>query len=108
VVVILGKKKAVVLYHMLVIIVCLLIILYVTFGVLPSICLVTLLSLPLTFKAIVVSKKNFDKIYELFPANAATIGLHSLIGLLLCTGFVLDKNFKKRRNEIKRNLSASK
>jgi 1,4-dihydroxy-2-naphthoate octaprenyltransferase len=92
-VVILGKKKAIGLYHVLLIIVYLLIVLYIMFGVLPFICLISLLSLPLAFKAIVVSKKNFDKVYELLPANAATIGLHSLIGLLFCTGFVLDKIF---------------
>ena len=55
--------------------------------------LIVFLSFPLAIKAYVVSKNNFDKIYELLPANACTIALHSLIGLLLCAGFVLDKVF---------------
>ena len=92
-VVILEKGHAVVLYHILLATVYLLIISLVIFKVLPIVCLIALLSLPLALKAFVVSRKNFDKIYELLPANASTIGLHSLIGLLLCSGFVLDKVF---------------
>jgi 1,4-dihydroxy-2-naphthoate octaprenyltransferase len=90
-VVILGKRNAVKLYHILLGIVYLLIILFVIFGILPVFCLIVFLSLPLTVKAFVVSKKNFNKIYELLPANASTIGLHSLIGLLLSISIVLDK-----------------
>lgn len=90
-VVILGKRKAVVLYHILLAAVYLFIILFVIFKYLPLACLMVLLSLPLALKAFIISKKNFDKIYELLPANAATIGLHSIIGLLLCAGIILDK-----------------
>ncbi len=92
-VVILGKRKAVILYHILLTTVYLVIISLVIFKFLPLFCLITLLSLPLALKALIVSKNNFDKIYELLPANASTIGLHSLIGLLLCAGFALDKIF---------------
>lgn len=90
-VVILGKRNAVVLYHILLAAVYLFIISFVIFNYLPLTCLIVLLSLPLALKAFVISKKNFDKIYELLPANASTIGLHSIIGLLLCAGIVLDK-----------------
>ncbi len=93
VVVILGKRNAVALYHILLASVYLIIVSLVIFKFLPIACLIAFLSLPLALKAFAVSKKNFDKIYELLPANASTIGLHSLIGLLLCTGFVLDKIF---------------
>lgn len=92
-VVILGKKKAVILYHSLLATVYLAIISLVIFKFLPPICLIALLSLPLALKAFVISKKSFNKIYELLPANASTVGLHSLIGLLLSAGIVLDKIF---------------
>lgn len=92
-VVILGKKRSVILYHSLLTVTYLTIISLVMFKFLPFICLIALLSLPLAFRAFVISKKNFDKIYELLPANASTIGLHSIIGLLLCIGFILDKAF---------------
>jgi len=92
-VVILGKKNAVILYHILLAIVYLTIIYLIIFRFLPPICLITFLSLPLALKAFMGSRKNFDKVYELLPANASTIGLHSLIGLLLCAGIVLDKIF---------------
>ncbi|MBI5145123.1 MAG: 1,4-dihydroxy-2-naphthoate octaprenyltransferase [Candidatus Omnitrophica bacterium] len=92
-VVILGKKRAVILYHSLLAATYLVIISLVIFKFLPFLCLIALFSLPLAFRAFVVSKNNFDKIYELLPANASTIGLHSLIGLLLYAGFVLDKIF---------------
>ena len=34
--------------------------------------------------------KNFDKVPELLPANAATIALHLTFGLLSAGGYVLD------------------
>lgn len=90
-VVILGKKNAVILYHILLASVYALVILYVVFAILPVTSLIALLSLPLALKAFMVSKRNFEKIYELLPANAATIGLHSIVGLLLSVGILLGK-----------------
>jgi len=92
-VVILGKKRAVILYHILLASAYLVIIWLIIFKFLPIASLIVFLSLPLAFKAFLVSKNNFDKIYELLAANAATIGLHSLMGILLCVGFVLSKIF---------------
>lgn len=93
-VVVLGKKKAIVLYHILLFTTYLAIILLIVFKALPYMCLIALISLPISIKAFVVSRKNFDKIYELLPANAYTIKLHSSIGLLLCIGVILDKIFR--------------
>jgi 1,4-dihydroxy-2-naphthoate octaprenyltransferase len=90
-VVILGKEKAVILYHWLLAGVYLTVISMIIFNVLPLFSLIILLSLPLAIKTFIVSGRDFDKIYELLPANAATIGLHSLIGLLLCASIALDK-----------------
>ncbi len=91
IVVIFGKRTAVIGYHILLAAAYLSIILLVIFKFLPLICLIALLSLPLALKAIIVSGKNSDRIHELMPANASTVGLHSLIGLLLSVGMVLDK-----------------
>ena len=90
-VVFLGKRKAVALYHILLGSVYALIVGLIIFKILPLTCFIALLTLPLGLKAFLVSKGNFDKVYEMLPANAATIALHSLIGVLLCVGIVLDK-----------------
>lgn len=92
-VVILGKKRSVILYHSLLTVTYLTIISLAMFKFLPFICLIALFSLPLAFRAFVVSKNNFDKVYELLPANISTIGLHCLIGVLLCISLILDKIF---------------
>jgi len=92
-VVILGKKKSVILYHILLASAYLAITALVIFKLLPFISLIVFLSLPLAFRAYITSKKNFERIYELLPANSSTIGLHSMIGLLLSAGFLLDKLF---------------
>ncbi len=92
-VVVLGKKNAVILYHVLLAAAYLTIIVLIIFKFLPFVSLISLLGLPLALRAFVISKKNFNKIYELLPANASTIGLHFIIGLLLCIGFILDKAF---------------
>src|SRR3989338_4841177 len=92
-VVILGKRNALNLYHILLASVYLIIISLVGFKVLPILCLSVVLTLPLALRAFVVSRKNFERVYELLPVNAATIGLHAMIGLLLCLGFLLTKLF---------------
>jgi 1,4-dihydroxy-2-naphthoate polyprenyltransferase len=92
-VVILGKKKAVVLYHALLGAVYAVVAGLVMIKFLPYFCLIVFLSLPIAFKAFMTAKNNYEKIYELLPANAATIGLHSIIGLLLCAGVAADKIF---------------
>ncbi len=93
-VVLLGKKNAIALYHFSLFFTYLVIILLIAFSFLPYICLIVLISLPISIKAFIVSKRNFDKIYELLPANAYTVKLHSFIGSLLCLGIILDKVFK--------------
>ena len=92
-VVILGKKNAVLLYHILLASAYFGIITLIVFGLLPLASLIALITLPVALKAFAVSKDNYDKIRELLPANASTIGLHSMIGILLCVGLVLDKIF---------------
>ena len=93
-VVILGKEKAVLLYDLLLAAVYIVIIGLVMLKFLPYSCLLALLSVPIALKAFAVSKNNYEKVYELLPANAATIGLHSVIGLLLCAGIIAAKIFR--------------
>lgn len=93
-VVVLGKKRAVVLYQMLLLIQYVVIIELAIFKVLPYACLLAFLTIPIALKAFAVSRNNYEKVYEMLPANAATIGLHSIIGLLLSAGIVLDKIIK--------------
>ena len=90
-VVILGKKNAVILYHLLLASVYLIIIALVISRQMPKLALLSFLTIPLALRAYLISKNNFDKILELLPANAGTIGLHSLIGLLVISGYILDK-----------------
>jgi len=86
-----GRKKTILLYNALLVSVYLLIISLVVARILPAGALITLITLPLAIKALSVSSRNFDKIDELLPANAATIALHSLIGILLGIGLILEK-----------------
>ena len=92
-VVILGKKNAVVLYCSLLALTYIFIAAFMIYKYLPPACLIVFFSLPLALKAFIVSKRHFDKIYDLLPANAATIALHSSIGVLLSVGIALDKIF---------------
>jgi 1,4-dihydroxy-2-naphthoate octaprenyltransferase len=89
-VVILGKKRAVAVYHAAVLLVYLIILALIACRVLPLTCLIVFVSVPLAYKAYAVSRQHYEKIFELLPANAATIGLHASIGLLMSAGIALN------------------
>jgi 1,4-dihydroxy-2-naphthoate octaprenyltransferase len=90
-VVILGKKKAIRLYPVLLLLSYLIIVLGVVGRILPPHVLISFLTIPFAFRAIKVARENFDKIFELLPANAATIAIHLSLGLLLSGGYLLDR-----------------
>lgn len=90
-VVVLGKKRAIMLYQWMLAVTYAVIAWLVAVKYLPYPCLAAFLSVPIALKAFSVSKNNYELVYELLPANAATIGLHSVIGLLLCAGVIIDK-----------------
>jgi len=92
-VVILGKERAMKIYNLLLASVYLYIIILSILHLLPFYTLIILLTAPMAFSAYSVSKKNFNRIRELLPANAMTIGLHLTIGLLISAGFILDRVF---------------
>lgn len=90
-IVILGKERAAKIYCFLVGFVYLWIAGGIIFKVFPPATSIVFLTVPLAFSAAKVLMKNFDKIYELLPANKATIQLHFYMGLLLCGGYIIDK-----------------
>ncbi len=90
-VVVLGKAKAIKLFYLFMIFNYVWVIFGVILNILPLFTIVVLLTLPICFKAINVARSNYNKIKELLPANASTIGLHLLFGILFSLGYVLDK-----------------
>lgn len=93
-VVLLGKEKAVRLYHILIGLVYASILIFAIFGIIPLYTLAVLLTLPVAFKIISVSGRNYGGVYELLPANSLTIALHTLTGILLSGGFFLDRMWR--------------
>ncbi|MBI4834773.1 MAG: 1,4-dihydroxy-2-naphthoate octaprenyltransferase [Planctomycetes bacterium] len=89
--VVLGKRKAAVLYYILIALTYLWIIGGVVLKTFPILSLLTLLTLPVAIKAIRTLSRNYEKVYELMPANAATIVLHLTFGIILSLGFFLHK-----------------
>jgi 1,4-dihydroxy-2-naphthoate octaprenyltransferase len=91
-VVLLGRRRAVSGYIAIVAVTYLVIAAGVALRILP---IWTLIGLAPFFvmgiRAIGVTRKHFDDPLKLVPANAATIGMHALTGLLLGLGFVIDK-----------------
>ena len=87
----LGKERAIKIYYLLLALVYLTIVSGIIFRFLPFFSILTFLTLPLSLRAIAISMKNYDKIEELLPVNAATIKLHLINGLLLTAGYPLDK-----------------
>jgi len=90
-VVLLGKEKAIGLYQSM------LLLTYVFIGgtvigrAFPVVCLASFLTAPIAYKAMRVSRRCYASHPELLPANAATIALHFLVGILLSTGFLVSK-----------------
>lgn len=87
----LGKKNAVYGYYFLIFATYLVIAGSVIFKIVTPFALVSLLTLPLAIGAIKILKTNYDKIAELIPAQAKTIQIHLLVGLLLSLGFVVGR-----------------
>lgn len=94
-VVVLGRETAVMVYHAFLALTYLYVAFLAVLGIMPLFSLIVFLSIPLALKAFRVSKNNFERIEGLLPANAATIGLHSIFGLFLCVAYVLDRLFIK-------------
>ncbi|MDP8204167.1 MAG: prenyltransferase [Candidatus Tenebribacter mawsonii] len=90
-VIVFGKVKAIKLFYFFLVFNYIWVIIGVILNWFPIYTLAVILTLPICIKAIKVARVNYDKIKELLPANAATIGLHMIFGVLLSLGFVLDR-----------------
>jgi 1,4-dihydroxy-2-naphthoate octaprenyltransferase len=62
----------------------------VAFRFMPVWSLLALLPFPLSAKAMIVCRGNYACSERLTPANASTILVHILVGLLLITGYMID------------------
>jgi 1,4-dihydroxy-2-naphthoate octaprenyltransferase len=87
----LGKEKAVWGYLALTLAAYVSILVPVLARAIPAYCLLGLVTLPIAMKAIRVAVSNYADSPKLAPANAATIQLHMLTGLLVAAGFILDR-----------------
>lgn len=88
-VVLFGKERAIILFNIFLWLVYIIIAVCAIFRTLPWAILITFLTIPAAFRIMEVSRKNFDKVDELLPANAGTIGLHIMVSFLMCVSFLL-------------------
>lgn len=85
----LGRQRAAKVHVALLALTYLSVIAGVATGLFPVHALLALLSLPLAIQAGRVALKSYDDLPQLTPANAATIGTHFVLSLLLSLGFIL-------------------
>lgn len=90
-VVVLGKERSRYVYIAFLILCYFIIVAGVTLKIIPVYTLISLITLPIAFKAITILMKHYNSVNELIPANLATIRLHLFIVILLAAGFVFDK-----------------
>jgi len=86
----LGRRRAVVVYGVLLTTVYLSLVAGVLFGGVTPFALLALLTVPLAWKAYRIARVHYDHPRDLVPANALTIRLHLLTGLLLGLGYLLE------------------
>jgi len=84
------KRRSLLVYKALLIFVFLWMAGFTVLNIFPLWTLLTMLALPLAFRALAIASKNYAKIDELLPVNALTIGMHLIITLLFAIGFILD------------------
>lgn len=85
----LGRRRAATVYGLLLAAVYLSLVGGVLFGGVTPFALLGLLTLPLAVKAYRVARVHYDHPKELVPANATTIQIHLLTGLLIALGYVV-------------------
>jgi 1,4-dihydroxy-2-naphthoate octaprenyltransferase len=89
-----GKKRALLLYKRITILAYVAIVVgAILFSTNAILTLIALFTIPLARKAIKHAEQNYDKIFELIPANVMTIGLHFLTGVLIIIGLLLTPIF---------------
>ena len=86
----LGKRKALRVYYLTLGLVYVWVVSGVLFKIFPVFTLLILLTFPIFLKTLKITKQNYEKIYELLPANATTIMLHLSIGIFLTVAYLID------------------
>jgi 1,4-dihydroxy-2-naphthoate octaprenyltransferase len=85
----LGRRRAATIYGLLLAAVYLSLAAGVLFGGVTPFALLGLVTLPLAIKAYRVARVHYDHPRELTPANAATVQLHLVTGMLMVVGYVV-------------------
>ena len=89
----LGRKKASVGYPIILVATYLFVILAILANWIPWLSLLCLLTIPLAIKASRIVMRNYDNVRALIPAQAITIQIHLVGGLLLSAGIALNGYF---------------
>jgi len=87
----LGRRKAAVGYLAILVATYAVIVFAVLLRITSPFTLIALATLPVAIRAIGVARAHYDEYLKLVPANAATVFIHLLTGLLLSAGYLLDK-----------------
>jgi 1,4-dihydroxy-2-naphthoate octaprenyltransferase len=87
----LGRRKAALGYLLLMVATYAVIVLAALLQITSPFTLIALATLPVAIRAIGVARAHYDEYLKLVPANAATVFIHLLTGLLLSAGYLLDK-----------------
>jgi 1,4-dihydroxy-2-naphthoate octaprenyltransferase len=85
----LGRKKARMGYPLILAITYAFAVMLISFGVMPILSLIVLLTIPLAYKASKIVLANPDNVRALIPAQALTVQIHMIGGLLLAGGIAL-------------------
>ncbi|MCJ7618978.1 MAG: 1,4-dihydroxy-2-naphthoate octaprenyltransferase [Anaerolineae bacterium] len=87
----LGRRKAALGYLALLVATYAIILLAALLRITSPFTLIALATVPVAIRAIAVARAHYDEYLMLVPANAATVFIHLLTGLLLSAGYLLDK-----------------
>jgi 1,4-dihydroxy-2-naphthoate octaprenyltransferase len=87
----LGRRKAALGYLALLVTTYAVIVVAVLLRITSPFTLVALVTIPVAIRAVGVARAHYDEYLKLVPANAATVFIHLLTGLLLSAGYLLDK-----------------
>lgn len=85
----LGKKKAADAYGLLMLSAYAAILLGIFLSLMPTLTLLSFITVPLAIKSVYVARRNYDNSMKLVPANAGTVLVHLFTGLLLCLAYVI-------------------
>jgi 1,4-dihydroxy-2-naphthoate octaprenyltransferase len=84
-----GRKRATDVYCVLMAGTYLAVVLGVVSSLMPSFTLLSFLTAPLALRAMLVARRNYEAPQRLIPANAGTVMVHLLTGLILIGTYVI-------------------